>query len=98
MLGAVSSLLSGSPTLGERLVFVRTLGADGTYKFSSRKTTGLADGPNLGIMMRQVAEACGGTGGGHSAAAGCRVPSNVLDAFIAKIKSATSEPGLAASS
>jgi RecJ-like exonuclease len=63
MLGALSSLLSGSPTIGERLVFVRTLASDGSYKFSSRKTTGLVSGPNLGVMMRHVAENCGGSGG-----------------------------------
>jgi len=98
MLGAVSSLLSGSPTLGQRLVFVRTLASDGTYKFSSRKTIGATMGPNLGIMMRHVAETCGGTGGGHSAAAGCRIPSNVLDSFIASVKAATNDPQFAASS
>ena len=98
MLGAVSSLLSGSPTLGERLVFVRTLASDGSYKFSSRKTLGVTMAPNLGIMMRHIAETCGGTGGGHSAAAGCRIPSNVLDSFIASIKAATNDPQFAASS
>ena len=97
MLGAVSSLLSGSPSLGERLVFVRTLAGDGTYKFSSRKTAGIGSGPNLGIMMRQIAETCGGTGGGHSAAAGCKIPSNVLETFIASIKAATIDPQFAAS-
>jgi RecJ-like exonuclease len=98
MLGAVSSLISGSPTIGERLVFVRTLTNDGSYKFSSRKTMGLASGPNLGIMMRHVAENCGGTGGGHSAAAGCKIPSNVLESFIASIKAAANDPQFATAS
>lgn len=92
MLGAVSSILSGSPSLGERLVFVRTLASDGSYKFSSRKTSGVSPTPNLGIIMRQVAETCGGTGGGHSAAAGCRIPSNCLEVFLANIKAATNDP------
>jgi RecJ-like exonuclease len=98
MLGAVSSLLSGSPTVGERLVFVRTLAQDGSYKFSSRKTSALASGPNLGIMMRQIAENCGGTGGGHSAAAGCRIPSTGLESFIANIKAAANDPQFATTS
>jgi RecJ-like exonuclease len=98
MLGAVSSLLSGSPTIGERLVFVRTLAHDGSYKFSSRKTIGVVSGPNLGLMMRHVAETCGGTGGGHSAAAGCRIPSHVLESFIAGIKAAANDPQFATSS
>lgn len=91
MLGAVSSLLSGSPSLGGRLVFVRTLAGDGSYKFSSRKAFASGGGPNLGIIMREVAETHGGTGGGHSAAAGCRIPPNVLEAFIASIKAATND-------
>jgi RecJ-like exonuclease len=98
MLGALSSLLSGSPTIGERLVFVRTLASDGSYKFSSRKTTGLVSGPNLGVMMRHVAENCGGSGGGHSAAAGCKIPSNVLESFIAGIKAAANDPQFATTS
>jgi RecJ-like exonuclease len=98
MLGAVSSLLSGSPMLGERLVFVRTLASDGTYKFSSRKTAGVSSAPNLGVLMRRIAEAHGGTGRGHSAAAGCRIPSKVLEAFIAGIKSATNDPQFAKAS
>lgn len=98
MLGAVSSLLSGSPSMGERLVFVRTLASDGTYKFSSRRTSGASPGPNLGIIMRRVAETCGGTGGGHSAAAGCRIPSHGLEVFIANIKAATNDPQFATTS
>jgi RecJ-like exonuclease len=92
MLGAVSSLLSNSPSLGQRLVFVRTLASDGTYKFSSRKTSASASGANLGIMMRMIAETHGGTGGGHAAAAGCRIPSYVLDSFISGIKAAANDP------
>jgi RecJ-like exonuclease len=98
MLGAVSSLLSGSPSLGERLVFVRTLAGDGSYKFSSRKTYRADRGPNLGIMMRQVAESVGGNGGGHAAAAGCRIPSNVLEAFIAGVKAAVNDSNFATAS
>jgi single-stranded-DNA-specific exonuclease len=98
MLGAVSSLLSGSPSLGERLVFVRTLAGDGSYKFSSRKTSGLVSGPNLGILMRHVAKTCGGAGGGHSAAAGCKIPSHVLETFIASVKAAANDPQFTATS
>ncbi|MFQ5921076.1 MAG: DHH family phosphoesterase, partial [Nitrososphaerales archaeon] len=37
MLGAVSSLLSGSPSLHGRVLIARSKTGDGTYKFSSRK-------------------------------------------------------------
>ncbi len=95
MLGAVSSLLSGSPTLSGRHLFVRTLAKDGTYKFSSRKCLGCTSQANLGLIMRHYAEQFKGAGGGHSAAAGCRIPSSALDDFIASLKTATSDPRFA---
>ena len=88
MLGAVSSLLSGSPTLNNRLLFVRTLSSDGTYKFSSRKCLGCISESNLGLIMRHCSELVGGKGGGHSAAAGCRIPSVRLEDFLSSIRSA----------
>ncbi|WP_415283470.1 DHH family phosphoesterase [Candidatus Nitrososphaera sp. FF02] len=97
MLGAVSSLLSGSPTLAGRLVFVRALSQDGTYKFSSRKALGCTSSANLGLIMRHCAEAAKGTGGGHSAAAGCRIPSPALDDFITCVRSSANDPKFSAS-
>jgi RecJ-like exonuclease len=90
MLGAVSSLLAGSQNLAGRLVFVRSLAGD-TYKFSSRKGLGSASKANLGLIMRHCAESVKGTGGGHAAAAGCRIPSSALDDFIAYLRSAIND-------
>jgi single-stranded-DNA-specific exonuclease len=98
MLGAVSSLLSGSPSLGGRLLFVRTLTKDGTYKFSSRKALGSTSQANLGLIMRYCAEAFKGAGGGHSAAAGCRIPSSALEDFMAGVRAATGDPKFATTS
>ncbi|HEU0049069.1 MAG TPA: DHHA1 domain-containing protein, partial [Nitrososphaera sp.] len=95
MLGAVSSLLSGSPSLNGRLLFVRTLTKDGTYRFSSRKCLDCNSQANLGLIMRHYADAFKGAGGGHSAAAGCRIPSNALEDFLAGIRAATSDPKFA---
>lgn len=95
MLGAVSSLLSGSPSLSGRLLFVRTLTKDGTYRFSSRKCLGCDSKANLGLIMRHHAEAFRGAGGGHSAAAGCRIPSTALEDFLASLRAATSDPKFA---
>lgn len=95
MLGAVSSLLSGSPSLGGRLLFVRTLTKDGTYRFSSRKCLGCKSPANLGLIMHHYAEVFKGAGGGHSAAAGCRIPSTALEDFLAILKAATSDPKFA---
>src|SRR5574341_34390 len=97
MLGAVSSLLSGSPTLAGRLVFARTLAQDGTYKFSSRKSLGCVSKANLGLVMRHCAESVKGTGGGHAAAAGCRIPSTSLDPFLSCLKAAVNDEKFAAS-
>ena len=95
MLGAVSTLLSGSPSLRGRLLFVRTLAKEGTYKFSSRKCLDCKSKANLGVIMRQCSNALNGAGGGHSAAAGCSIPSYALDDFIAGIKAETSDPKFA---
>lgn len=92
MLGAVSTLLSGSPSLRGRLLFVRTLAKEGTYKFSSRKCLDCKSQANLGVIMRQCSNALNGAGGGHSAAAGCSIPSSALDDFIAGIKAETNDP------
>ena len=88
MLGAISSLLSGSPTLGGRLVFVRTLTNDGFYKFSSRKSLGSTSKSDLGLIMRYCSESVGGSGGGHSSAAGCRIPSVRLEEFLSAVRNA----------
>ncbi len=96
MLGAVSSLLSGSPSLSGRLLFIRTLTKDGTsYKFSSRKCLECKLQLNLGVMMHQCSKLLNGTGGGHSAAAGCSIPASGLEDFIAGIKAETNDPKFA---
>jgi single-stranded-DNA-specific exonuclease len=91
MLGGVSSLLSCSPSIRDRLLFVRTLTKDGYYRFSSRKSMDCKSHANLGMIMRHCSNAFNGAGGGHSAAAGCRIPSAALEDFIASIKAATND-------
>jgi single-stranded-DNA-specific exonuclease len=95
MLGAVSSLLSGSPSLRGRLLFVRTLTSDGMYsRFSSRKCLDCKSQLNLGIVMRDCSKALNGSGGGHSAAAGCTIPSSALEEFIVRVKAEVNDPKL----
>ncbi|MDQ3976374.1 MAG: DHH family phosphoesterase [Thermoproteota archaeon] len=95
MLGAASTMLSGSPSLPGRILFVRTLTKDGTYKFSSRKCLDCKSQANLGMIMRQRSKALNGAGGGHSAAAGCSIPSYALEEFIAGIKAEINDPKFA---
>jgi RecJ-like exonuclease len=90
MLGAISSILSGSPTLADRLIFVRALDSKGYYKFSSRKGYGSLSKINLGKLMRDCADKMGGNGGGHAAAAGCTIPSAKLEEFLLMIKGSIS--------
>jgi single-stranded-DNA-specific exonuclease len=98
MLGAVSSLLSGSPSLGSRLVFVRTLTKDGSYKFSARKSLGSTSTSNLGLIMTYCSELVGGSGGGHSPAAGCRIPPTRLEEFLSAIRNAIQDAKFTAAS
>lgn len=98
MLGAVSSLLSGSPSLGGRLVFVRTLTKDGSYKFSARKSLGSTSTSNLGLIMRYCSELVGGSGGGHSPAAGCRIPPTGLEEFLSAVRNAIQDAKFTAAS
>src|SRR5918997_484897 len=86
MLGAVSTLLSRSPSFRGRLLFVRTLSSNGTYKFSSRKCIDCQSEANLGKLMQECAGALNGEGGGHSDAAGCTIPSPALEGFMPCIK------------
>jgi RecJ-like exonuclease len=86
MLGAVSSLLSGSPSLYGRVLFIRTKADDGTYKFSSRKCLRCDSNANLGLMMRECSAQVSGSGGGHDAAAGARVPGDKVETFVSCLK------------
>jgi RecJ-like exonuclease len=98
MLGGVSSLLSGSPSLGGRLIFVRTLTKEGFYKFSARKSLGSTSTSNLGLIMRYCSELVGGSGGGHSPAAGCRIPPTRLEEFLSAVRNAIQDAKFTAAS
>ena len=94
MLGAMSSLLSGSPSLAGKIIIARTILTDGSdsLKFSCRKGVGSGSKSNLGLVMRHCAAAVGGTGGGHPAAAGCRIPASSLNEFLSLIRTAVGDP------
>ena len=85
MLGAISSLLSSSPSMHGRLIIVYTR-ADDHYKFSSRKALHCKSRANLGLIMRECSSRCNGSGGGHDPAAGARIPSEMLEEFIECLK------------
>ncbi len=86
MLGAVSSLLSGSQVFQGRVIVVRTRTDDGMYKFSCRKGLNCSIDVNLGLLMRECSSRCNGVGGGHVAAAGARISADMLDEFLRCVK------------
>jgi single-stranded-DNA-specific exonuclease len=86
MLGAVSTLLSRSPSFWSRLLLVRTLTSNGTYRFSARKCIDCQSHANLGRMLQDCAASLKGDGGGNSEAAGCTIPSPALEGFMSCIK------------
>lgn len=86
MLGAVSSLLSGSQAFQGRVIVVRTRTDDGMYKFSCRKGLNCSIDVNLGLLMRECSSRCNGVGGGHVAAAGARISADMLDEFLRCVK------------
>ncbi len=85
MLGAVSSLLSSSPSMHGRLVIIWTRVKD-SYKFSSRKSLQTRSNANLGLIMRECSSKVGGSGGGHAPAAGARIPNDKLQEFLECLK------------
>jgi single-stranded-DNA-specific exonuclease len=81
MTGSVSSLLASSDRFRDKLVLVRARSGDSELKFSSRIGDSFPGKVNLGEVMREAAESVGGVGGGHSMAAGAKIPFSRRDDF-----------------
>jgi len=77
LLGPVTSILASSPQFKDRVIVARTKSGDSALKFSSRVGDSHQRVVNLGIVMREAAEQVGGVGGGHTMAAGAKVPSSM---------------------
>ena len=81
MTGSVSSLLASSDRFRDKLVLVRAKSGDSDLKFSSRIGDSYPGKVNLGEVMREAAQSVGGVGGGHSMAAGAKIPFSKRDDF-----------------
>jgi single-stranded-DNA-specific exonuclease len=81
MTGSVSSLLASSDRFRNKLVLVRARSGDSELKYSSRIGDSYPGKVNLGEVMREAAERVGGVGGGHSMAAGAKIPFSKRDDF-----------------
>jgi RecJ-like exonuclease len=81
MTGSISSLLASSEKYKDKMVLVRARSGETELKFSSRLGDSFPKEVNLGLIMQQAAELVGGVGGGHSMAAGAKIPMAKRDEF-----------------
>ncbi len=81
LLGPVISILTSSPEFKDKVVVgsAESRGAD--LKISSRVGDSFVGEVNLGLIMREAAEAVDGVGGGHAMAAGAKIPSSKAELF-----------------
>lgn len=81
LLGPVTSIISSSPSFKDKVVVALTNSGDTDLKVSSRVGDSFEGGVNLGVVLREAAEAVKGVGGGHTMAAGARIPSSAAASF-----------------
>lgn len=81
LLGPVISILTSSPGYKDKVVVGSALSRDSDLKISSRVGDSYAGKVNLGLIMRDAASAVDGVGGGHSMAAGAKIPSSKASEF-----------------
>jgi RecJ-like exonuclease len=81
LLGPVISILTSSPEFKDKVVVGSAESRDSGLKISSRVGDSFAGEVNLGVIMREAAEAVDGVGGGHAMAAGAKIPSSSAKSF-----------------
>jgi single-stranded-DNA-specific exonuclease len=81
LLGPVTSILTSSPSFKDKVVVARTKSGETELKVSSRVGDSFSGEVNLGAVMREAALAVQGVGGGHSMAAGAKIPLVKADDF-----------------
>lgn len=81
LLGPVISILTSSPEFKDKVVVGSAESRGDDLKISSRVGGDYAGSVNLGVVMREAAESVEGVGGGHSMAAGAKIPSSKAGSF-----------------
>ena len=81
LLGPVISILTSSPGFKDKVVVGTSSSRDSELKVSSRIGDSFRGTVKLGLVMREAAEGVGGVGGGHTMAAGARIPAVAAEAF-----------------
>ncbi|MDE1853106.1 MAG: DHH family phosphoesterase [Thaumarchaeota archaeon] len=91
LLGPVISILTSSPEFKDKVVVGRATSRDSGFKISSRVGDSFEGTVNLGLIIREAAEAVEGVGGGHAMAAGAKIPSSKVDTFSQAVMARVSE-------
>ena len=81
MLGPVISILTSSLEFNDKVVVGSSESGESELKISSRVGDDYPGEVNLGVIMREAAEAVEGVGGGHAMAAGAKIPAAKAEAF-----------------
>ncbi len=81
LLGPVISILTSSPEFKDKVVVGSAESRGSDLKISSRIGDAFVGEVNLGLIMRDAAEAVDGVGGGHAMAAGAKIPSSKAETF-----------------
>jgi len=84
MLGAIASIIASSPLFRDKIVIVRTKTKDNDLKISIRRGEKIKD-LNIGLIVSKVAKDLNGSGGGHAAAAGAKIPLEQYEKFMTKL-------------
>jgi single-stranded-DNA-specific exonuclease len=81
LLGPVVSILTSSPGFKDKVLVGSALSGESSIKISSRVGDSYPRELNLGLVMREAAAAAEGVGGGHTMAAGAKIPASKAEAF-----------------
>ncbi|MEK0325197.1 MAG: DHH family phosphoesterase [Nitrosopumilus sp.] len=86
ILGPLASILSEMERFTQKILIVRTSTDESHMKCSLKKGRGAVD-VELGPLIENISEQTGGSGGGHPAAAGARIPISRADEFLNRVVS-----------
>lgn len=81
LLGPVISILTSSSEFKDKVVVGAATSRGSDVKISSRVGDDFDGTVNLGLVMREAAESVDGVGGGHTMAAGAKIPASKLNEF-----------------
>ena len=81
LLGPVASILTSSLRFKDKVIVAMTDSGEGQLKISCRLGDSYSGSANLGIVMKEAADAVNGVGGGHGSAAGAKIPSMQAEPF-----------------